>query len=329
MNKTKNMVWAVAAILLLALALHLAVSVTRVISFAGDNKDTFIRNSKGNYWEPVGSNIQLAIDDLGTAGGTVWVGKDVNLSAPILLKNNVIVDFEYHIAKLTSDSSFVRAQACQFATVRNVRVEITDGHTAPVIHLYIPPGAQWADRVRYNTFENIFVNNPSAWIEGEGYSKHNHTGIHLENNGGSNFLYNTFRDIQMHGVKTGIWLEQAICNSGWGNGNYFENIWIDQFETMIWFDVPVCAPWAGAYNQNVFQNVKGESAVYSLDGVKDVSHNGNHFDHVLVWDWWFPTNPNHDWSIRNDSTNTYICSHYLDDVLDEGTGTRYCDNPWV
>ncbi|MCD4740431.1 hypothetical protein K8R43_04560 [archaeon] len=311
------------------LSVYLIGSVTRVISASTDNKDTLIRNSKGNYWELDGDNIQVAIDDLGEDRGTVWVGGETTISSPILLKNNIMVDFQYHKVYLDGDISFVRAQTCSHATVKNARVKITDGHTASIIHLYLAPGAGWPDRVRYNTFENIYINNPSSWIEGVGYSKHDHVGIHLENNGGTNFLYNTFKDIQMHGVKTGIYLEQPVC-SGWGNGNQFENIWIDQFETMIWFDVAICDPsWAGAFNQNVFQNVKGQSATYSVHGVRDVSHNGNHFDHVLVWDWWAPTNPVNDWSLRNDSSRTYICAHYISDIDDQGRHTRYCDNPWT
>lgn len=47
-------------------------SVTRTITDSGDNVETFIRNSNGNYWGATGSNIQTAIDDLGT-GGTVYL----------------------------------------------------------------------------------------------------------------------------------------------------------------------------------------------------------------------------------------------------------------
>jgi hypothetical protein len=35
--------------------------------------DTFIRNSKGNYWTATGANLKLAWWDLNTTGGTVWL----------------------------------------------------------------------------------------------------------------------------------------------------------------------------------------------------------------------------------------------------------------
>jgi hypothetical protein len=49
-------------------------SVTRTISDTNDTFDTYIRNSKGNYWAATGANIQTAIWDLNsTGGGTVYV----------------------------------------------------------------------------------------------------------------------------------------------------------------------------------------------------------------------------------------------------------------
>lgn len=69
MNKK---IW-ITLVLLLLTAIYFVGSVTRSISNSTDNKDTLIRNSKGNYWEPTGENIQVAINDLGPQGGTVWL----------------------------------------------------------------------------------------------------------------------------------------------------------------------------------------------------------------------------------------------------------------
>ena len=45
----------------------------RTITNTGDNIDTFIRNSKGNYWTATGANIQTAIYDCANTSNTVWL----------------------------------------------------------------------------------------------------------------------------------------------------------------------------------------------------------------------------------------------------------------
>ena len=58
--------------LLVSIAFGSAFAVTRTITSTGDSFDTYIRNSKGNYWTATGANLQLAVNDL-TTGGTVWL----------------------------------------------------------------------------------------------------------------------------------------------------------------------------------------------------------------------------------------------------------------
>ncbi|CAK0751038.1 hypothetical protein CCP3SC1AL1_1820002 [Gammaproteobacteria bacterium] len=48
-------------------------AVTRTITSTGDSFDTFIRNSKGNYWTATRANLQTAIYDLANVSGTVWI----------------------------------------------------------------------------------------------------------------------------------------------------------------------------------------------------------------------------------------------------------------
>lgn len=307
---------AMAIIFVIILAVAGVASITRIISDSSDNSYTFIRNSNGNFWEPLGSNIQLAIDDLND-GGSVWVGSDVELSSPIEPKDHVIIDFEEHEVTFSSDISFVIMQSCQYATVRNARLKLTSEHSASIIKLYIASGSGWADRVRYNTVEDIYIENTGTWTPGVGWTDHNYVGIHLQNDGGSNFLFNTFRNIVMEGAGIGIYLEHST-SSGYGNGNYFENIYIDQFETMILFDVDASANFG--FNQNVFTNIKGQSATFSNYGVKDISFNGNHFDHCLVWDWNVAAGTN-DWIIESRASRTYICAHRFINVLNEGSDT--------
>ncbi len=73
-DKTK-MVYAVFSVFVFVLLVATSFSgaLTRTITDSSDNIKTFITNSNGNYWEVTGANIQLAIDDLGTEGGVVYI----------------------------------------------------------------------------------------------------------------------------------------------------------------------------------------------------------------------------------------------------------------
>ena len=48
-------------------------ALTRTITGSSDEIETFIRNSNGNYWTATADNIQTAIWDLNSTGGTVWL----------------------------------------------------------------------------------------------------------------------------------------------------------------------------------------------------------------------------------------------------------------
>ncbi|MCD4739609.1 right-handed parallel beta-helix repeat-containing protein [archaeon] len=70
----KDKFFGIIVLLLVLTTIYLVGSVTRTISDSQDNKETLIRNSNGNYWEPIGANIQVAIDDVAmSGGGKVWL----------------------------------------------------------------------------------------------------------------------------------------------------------------------------------------------------------------------------------------------------------------
>lgn len=311
----------IALLMIIGLAAVTAVSVTRTITDSGDNFNTFIRNSKGHYWDCTGDNIQTAINDLGTDGGSVVVGGPVTLTTAIKPKSYVQIDFQGNFVTLGGDISFVNVTACLYATVRNANVKLTEYHTASIIHLYIPPGGTWSDRIRYNTFENInILHHPSHWIDGVGWREHNYTGIYFELHS-ANMLYNTFSNIRMEGVKNGILLENN-ATSGYGNAMHFENIYIDGFVTMINFDISPSAPWG--FTMNVFDDVKGETTQYSIDGVKNINGQANHFYGCLVWDWYEATHPHYEWSITHGAFDTVISAHYMStNVLNNGINTIF------
>jgi len=288
-----------------------------------------ITNSNNNVYSPVGSSIQEAIDDVyNSGGGQVWVNCDVELEEPIYLKEDVYIDFMNHDILLKNDiSCVILTGGVKYATFKNARIQVTKSHTESVILLHVPSSGGWAMRVRYNLFENIRIINPSHWTPGVGWDGHFYNGIHILNEGTSNTLENTFRDMWMEGAGTGILLENPQY-SGWNNGNTFENIWIDQFVTCIWFKVPNDAHWG--FNQNLFRDVKAQSARFSKWGVRDISHNGNHFDHVLIWDWGVAKEPVHEWTLTDKAYNTIICAHSIHDIVDDGRDTTIgcIDDPY-
>ncbi|MCD4663924.1 MAG: right-handed parallel beta-helix repeat-containing protein [Bacteroidales bacterium] len=79
-----------AIIFVIILAVAGVASVTRMISDSSDNSYTFIRNSNGNFWETTGSNIQNAIDDLGSDGGTVYLPAGTLTPTDIIYLNSNI-----------------------------------------------------------------------------------------------------------------------------------------------------------------------------------------------------------------------------------------------
>lgn len=323
--KFRTKVEVIGAIIFVALLVAVSVAaVTRTITDSTDNSYTFIRNSNGKYWAATGANLQTAVNDLAATGGTVWVGSDITLTSALKInKSYISVDFQSHRITLGADIEFINvsgSSAVQYDVVRNVNVLVSDGQTKDIISLYIPEHGGWANRVHYNLFENINIINAYS-------TKHNFIGIHLYVNVGEDkpsdmgsFLFNTFRKITMNAVKVGILLE-CDDTDAWGNGNLFDDIWIDDgYETGVWFRVDPGA--TNGFNQNVFNDVKLQTESYSKYAFRNISHNGNQFDHCLAWDWSVASNPVHEWSILPNAWKTYICAHYIADILDQGSETN-------
>lgn len=318
--RTKMEVFVVICFLIM-LTIVSVLSVDRTITNSGDNSYTFIRNSKGHYWEPTGANLQLAMNDLGDSGGTIWVGSDITLASELRFTySNMILDFEGHKVTLGADISFLNVtDGVWYSTVRNVRVDVSNGQTKSIIILYAPPNGGWAYRIRFNLFENIQINNAYT-------SSHAWAGIHLylnvgadNPNGRASFLENTFRKITMNSCNSGILLETDDCDA-YGNANYFDDIWIDQYENGVYFKVDSGA--TNGFNDNVFNNIKLQTTTWTKYAFRDISHNENHFDHCLAYDWYTASSPVHEWSLLPSAYKTYICAHYIADILNQGVQTN-------
>jgi len=94
----------------------------------------------------------------------------------------------------------------------------------------------------------------------------------------SKFLYNTFRKISMNYVKWN--LLEVMMRCIW-KCNYFDDIYIDQFENGVYLS---CIRCNNRFNDNVFNNVKLQTRLEQY-AFRDHG-NENHFDHcmlTIVW----------------------------------------------
>jgi len=318
--RTKIEIFSAILFLLILGAISVA-SLSRTITDSGDTAYTYVRNSNGKYWDATGTNLQTAINDLGGAGGTVWIGHDITLTTALDLNSYTVLDFEGHKVTLGADISFINLSGGNlYNTIRDVRVAVSNGHTKPIIGLYLPIEGLWANRIEYNTFENINIINPY------GRSNNNWIGIELNINvNGYNpsnmcrIFRNTFRTITISFCNIGILLRSNYATDAYTTGNYFDNIDIDDFETGVEFRPNAGGAWSGG--TNYFNDVKLQATSQSKDGFKNIG-GSNRFTNCFVWDWYAALSPNHEWSISNRAAYTYIATDYLnEEPQDEGLST--------
>jgi parallel beta-helix repeat protein len=253
--------------------------------------DGNIHNSNGNSYTVSQANLVTALSDVGN-NGWVTVGGSLTLTSALVFNNNyVTLDFMGNAITLTGDIGFINITACIGSTVRNAEVNVNT-HTSNIIKC---DGFDWNNRVDFVTVEDIFIDNIGSRSLDAGtglnyYDEHNYTGLCLTaDSGGTTGRVDScvFRNIEMEGAGIGIHVD--CFNSGYVNGNHFENIYLDEFEEGVVFD----ETGVGDANQNVFTNLKTQVNPITTYGIKDVHGNGNHFKSLLMWDWdLVNTNPN-------------------------------------
>ena len=120
-------------VVLMLLSVAIIPALTRTITSSSDTIDTYIRNSKGNYWVASGTNIQTAIDDL-TNGGTVWLPSG-NLTISIgltLLSNVAIIGCGVNITRINYFAAAggfipITIDGKQNVTLRDFTIDMHDG----------------------------------------------------------------------------------------------------------------------------------------------------------------------------------------------------------
>ena len=115
--------------LIMLMLISSAFSATRTISSSSDNIYIMIRNSNGNYWEADSSNIQVAIDDLGSEGGIVWLpgAMRFNISDTIIVKENVMLDLGGSALEIPNEGDLTIVELKDGSGIRNGGIDVA-GH---------------------------------------------------------------------------------------------------------------------------------------------------------------------------------------------------------
>lgn len=126
---------AMLAIILIFSSAYLMGSVTRSISAARDNMDSQICNSRGNYWEVSGANLQAAIDDLNVSApphggwggphGTVWLPANtaIIVDSTIVVEDYVTLDLQGSTISPSGDFDVVELRIG--AQIRNGIIDVS------------------------------------------------------------------------------------------------------------------------------------------------------------------------------------------------------------
>lgn len=277
-----------------------------------------VKNSNGKCWELTRANVQSAIDDLVSSPGygSVWVGGAISMDGtPIYPKSNILVDFGMNKITFASDGEFINLTGgCRRATVQNAYIVPYAGTDEGIITVYAD-GDTAPDAVRFNVVRNINIVG--------GSSDKDFIGIELKCVDDQSILDCHFEDIYMNWAGTGIQLECTHAG-GFINGNIFDNVYIDYFETGINIKETL-----GLIEYNEFNGVRGQVvdsdtySYWSQYGL-NVSGTGNVFNDFLLWDWYMTRGDHGVYYIHvtSDADDTVLRLQYYDtNSLDEGDDT--------
>jgi len=83
-------------LLFILIVIPISLSLNRTITDTQDTFTTFIKNSNGNYWIANSSNVQVAIDELGSDGGIVWLpGSDnFTITSTLIIRDKIRLEMQ-------------------------------------------------------------------------------------------------------------------------------------------------------------------------------------------------------------------------------------------
>lgn len=280
------------ACLLISVGIGSVFAVTRTISDTGDTVDTFIRNSKGNYWDwstANANNIQLAIWDLnGTVGGWVSLpgGVTTNTSKTILLEN---CSLYMNGAKIyvTANVNGIEPRKNRYATQGKIEIiggtiEIADSIQATYSHAAIYINSRW---VWYQAY-NLYITNMQIFGDDTGWSGYclHGYGIEITNQTGTDVAGNCFGvvmdECSITAFKYGIYISAPDNGVDNGlNGNRFSNIYINNCVVAM-----VIEGYSGYVDQNFFDTIIVQAVTWSEEAIRVNWGGFNVFKNILLMD---------------------------------------------
>ena len=277
-----------------------------------------ITNSNGRCWDITRANVQTAIDNLVSSPGygKVYIGGNLSMDGtPIYPKTDILLDFGNNRVTFASDSEFINiTDGCRRATIQNAYVDPYAGTDEGIITVYADT-ALAENSIRFNVVRNINIVG--------GSSDKDFIGIELKCVDDQSILDCHFEDIYMNWAGIGIQLECTHAG-GFINGNIFDNVYIDYFETGINIKETL-----GLIEYNEFNGVRGQVvdsdtySYWSQYGL-NVSGTGNVFNDFLLWDWYMTRGDHGVYYIHvtSDADDTVLRLQYYDtNSLDEGDDT--------
>jgi len=253
--------------------------ITQTIPDTHSDIETYIKNSKGNYWRATGDNIQAAINDLDNTSGTVWLPGSTTLAvnSTIVLWNNVILDMGGCVLKPSGDFDVIDVR--ESSTLKNGIIDVSDiddfDHACIVIN-----GIHFID-TKENTTKIFNMELQSANQKG--------TGIYLHVDDDEQAIgwvrCNVIRTesfeyaIHIHCDNDG-----DSCGS-WINGNTFIDLRgsNDKYFIYIERNTEVSEPYSACsgniFNTIQYQTSKNTECIIRTDGYANI------FDNIILWDW--------------------------------------------
>jgi len=279
-------------LLLISIATATVMSVTRTISDSHDDIKTFIVNSNGNYWEAIGENIQVAVDDIGDlevpyggwggVGATVWLpgGKIFNISSTITLNRHITLDMGGSVIRPTGNFDVIDMKAG--SGIKNGCINVSA--VGDFDHGCIVPYASDYIDMRQHILIVQNMDLISSNQRGAGIKLYAPSGIAQ----GQAIVFCRFSNIYTQNFEYGILIKNEVIPTGRGaflNGNIFTDLTGYGDKYYIWIErntedtEPHCAN-GGNYFENIqFWCTTNTQRIIRNDGY------GNIFTNVMVYDW--------------------------------------------
>jgi len=321
MNKTKVYTFkAIGAMVILALLIFSTSGLGAPsihLSNTLNNTVMYITTTRGNIYDAVGANIQIAVWSFnGTTGGEVHLpagyfainSLNITDKVTVIGVGDVAPEHWLWTGAGGTQLNVTGGIILSGGRLQNCKVYVAPGFSGTTITVF-PAGGY----CRYDGIHNV-LSNIQLYNYKDSSSSPSGTGILIRSTfGGPNVTdcYTgccTFTDITISGFKYGMYFDSI---GSWINGNQFNNLFFNACS----YGIYITSTPSGQVYGNTFNNLQFEggylsnvkSAIYLNGTASEVSYNS--FDNVVVWDWNTANVP-----IVVKTNENYFSGYFGDDV---------------